>query len=199
MLKIRQAVFALSILCAFFIVNDPSFADPNTEHEETNAKLRAQILFSKGVAEKNLGRNEEATKYFDKAIELNPLVSYLHARGLIKIKQKKYREALEDFNRVIELDKDKEDFETDAASNALTMRAFAKEGLGQDKEAFIDLNKAIDMYPENAVAFNNRGLLKAKFGLHDEAIKDYDRALQLDPANTDFINNRRASEKALRR
>ncbi len=40
---------------------------------------------------------------------------------------------------------------------------------------------AIELYPGNAAAFNNRGLAYLNSGNYDQAIEDFDRAIELDP------------------
>ncbi len=42
-----------------------------------------------------------------------------------------------------------------------------------------DFNKAIELNPDLAEAFNNRGLLNRKLGHIEEAMRDFDKAIEL--------------------
>ena len=48
----------------------------------------------------------------------------------------------------------------------------------------------LDINPEYAGAFNNRGLAKAKLGRYEDAIEDYDAAINLNYEYADAYNNR---------
>jgi tetratricopeptide (TPR) repeat protein len=50
-------------------------------------------------------------------------------------------------------------------------------------------NKAVDLSPNNAVAWTNLGLAYADLGLFSDAKKSYDRALFLDPNNSQTWSN----------
>ena len=51
-------------------------------------------------------------------------------------------------------------------------------------------DKAIELNPEYAKAYNNRGSVKADLGDKKEAIKDYDKAIELNPEYAKAYNNR---------
>ena len=46
-----------------------------------------------------------------------------------------------------------------------------------------DLDRAIEFDPDNALAYNRRGLAYSRLGEHERAIKDFDRAVKLDPTD----------------
>ena len=46
--------------------------------------------------------------------------------------------------------------------------------------AIADLDKAIELDPNYALAYTNRGLAKAHLKQYSEAIADYDKAIELD-------------------
>ena len=54
-------------------------------------------------------------------------------------------------------------------------------------EAF---TRAIEMDPDNAEAYNHRGVARAYMGKIDDAISDYTRALQIKPELVGALNNR---------
>ena len=53
-----------------------------------------------------------------------------------------------------------------------------------------DFDQAIDLDPEDAAAYNNRGLAYANKGDLERAIADYDQAIALDPEDAYAYNNR---------
>jgi tetratricopeptide (TPR) repeat protein len=56
--------------------------------------------------------------------------------------------------------------------------------------ALHELNKAIELDPIVAGAYNNRGLAYNTLGQYDAAIKDYGKAIELKPSYADAYNNR---------
>jgi len=46
-----------------------------------------------------------------------------------------------------------------------------------------DYDKAIDLDPNDAAAYNNRGFSYRRLGQNERAIEDYDEAIKLDPDN----------------
>ena len=69
-------------------------------------------------------------------------------------------------------------------------RAYKNDDLGKHEEAIEDLNKAIELKPDYALAYNNRGIAYNNLGQYDRAIEDYDKAIELDPDYTYAYNNR---------
>ena len=57
------------------------------------------------------------------------------------------------------------------------------------KKAIDDYSKAIDIEPENAEYYCNRGRVYSIIGEYDKALADYGRAIELEP------NNDKISEK----
>jgi tetratricopeptide (TPR) repeat protein len=52
-------------------------------------------------------------------------------------------------------------------------------------KAFADYNKAIVLWPKNAVAYYNRGLAYSKKGESNSALKDFETAIALKPTYAD--------------
>lgn len=72
----------------------------------------------------------------------------------------------------------------------LNDRAVAYARTGQAKLALDDFNRAIQLFPEHAATYNNRGNLLLALGLPKEAIRDFDRAILLSPAYVAAYANR---------
>jgi tetratricopeptide (TPR) repeat protein len=72
----------------------------------------------------------------------------------------------------------------------LTDRAVAYARSGQIKLAIDDFNRAVQLFPEHAATYNNRGNLLLGLSLFKEAIRDFDRAVLLAPGYAAAFANR---------
>ncbi len=61
---------------------------------------------------------------------------------------------------------------------------------GDYDKAFADYNKAIELNPKYAAAYNNRGLTYHKKAEYDKAFADFNIAIELNPKYVDAFNNR---------
>ncbi len=78
----------------------------------------------------------------------------------------------------------------DRRATILNDRAVANTRIGQTKLALEDYNRAVELFPEYPVAYNNRGNLLLSLGQLSEAVKDFDRALVLAPGYAAAYSNR---------
>ena len=62
--------------------------------------------------------------------------------------------------------------------------------LGQIDEALKDYSRAIELSPNNAAAYTNRGVAYRKEGKLDLAVKDYNKAIKLNPDDANAYSNR---------
>jgi tetratricopeptide (TPR) repeat protein len=72
----------------------------------------------------------------------------------------------------------------------LNDRAVAYARSGQTKLAIDDFNRAVQLFPEHAATYNNRGNLLLALGLAKEALRDFDRAVLLAPGYSAAFANR---------
>ena len=72
------------------------------------------------------------------------------------------------------------------------LRSYGKEKakLGDYPSAIASLSHLIDRHPDNAIDYNNRGLIYFQSGQLLKAIADYDKAIQLNPQLASAYNNR---------
>jgi len=61
----------------------------------------------------------------------------------------------------------------------------------------MDLDKAIELEPENTNAYNNRGLTYRELEEHQKALADFDKVIKLEPNNADAYGNRGLTYRAL--
>lgn len=95
-------------------------------------------------------------------------------------KLKRYRRAIEDYSKSIEVEPD---------GAAYNNRGIVYDQLGEHKRAIADFTKAIkiEQRPER---YNNRGIAYVKLRRFDPALKDFDAALRLRPDSKDALFNR---------
>jgi tetratricopeptide (TPR) repeat protein len=103
-------------------------------------------------------------------------------KGIENIEIGKPDDAINDFNRAIELDPENAD--------AYCNRGYAKSSKGDLDGAILDYSQALEIDPKNAWAYGNRGLARGDKGDFDGAIADDNQALSLRPNWPQVYNNR---------
>ncbi len=83
----------------------------------------------------------------------------------------RFKEAITDFNKVLELDPKHE--------NGYIYRGASKINLNDNSGAIEDLTKAIDINGKSHIAYNFRGTAKGGLKQYTEAIKDLDKSIDL--------------------
>lgn len=168
-----------------------------------------QALLGRGLSYAGDNQRQLAQKDFEQALKTGPSKSgaaYLEL-GILKEKEGKYKEAIDNFTKAIEASgKDADgyayrgqvfsrigDYRTAALNftRALELRpddagdlfnrGYARIQSGNYQQAIDDLNRAVSLDPANALAFGNRGYAWQQTGNYTQAIQDYSRALSLKP------------------
>ncbi len=116
---------------------------------------------------------EVALENFDKAIELDPQASdYYEWRGYAKRALGRNDDAIDDFNKMVEID---------GSPYAYEVRGKAFLRLKRYQQAIADFSKMIELTPDIPFGYIRRGKAKCELRKHQEAIADFDTALQIDP------------------
>lgn len=116
---------------------------------------------------------EEAILNYDRAIELDPKDSKLYFwRGSMKEKLKQYEDAIDDFNKMVEID-------GSAYSHEVRGRVLFE--LKRYREAIDDFSRMIELIPDDPFGYCQRGEAKYELGQYQEAIDDFNTALQIAP------------------
>ncbi|MBQ9688401.1 tetratricopeptide repeat protein [bacterium] len=115
---------------------------------------------------------------------------YYHDRGLAKHRLERYFEAIQDFDKAIELNPNN--------ASAYVNRGLAKSLLGHHSEGINDIDKAIELDPNNASAYYFRGATNLRLLQPFLVIKDLDKAIELDPNKADYYVARGAAKLMLK-
>jgi tetratricopeptide (TPR) repeat protein len=94
-------------------------------------------------------------------------------RGGALMNEKRYEEALNDYNKAIELRPNYYD--------AYNNRGILHSEIQKKQEALRDYNKAIEFGPNHPEVYSNRGLLFMEFNKYKEALSDFNKAIELQP------------------
>src|SRR4030042_1179320 len=114
--------------------------------------------------------------------ECSQTAEEFYNRGNAKVGLQRYRWAIEDYTKALELDPE--------YAMAYYNRGAAKYGIQDYKGAITDYTRAIELDPEYAMAYYNRGLAKGKLQDYLGAISDYTRAIEIDPEAAEAYLNR---------
>lgn len=93
-----------------------------------------------------------------------------------------YQQALDDYDRVIELNP--------TGASAYPNRGLAHFALKEYQKAIADYTRAIKLNPTYARAYNERGLVYEQLKEYQQALADYDQAIELNPDDVSTYHNR---------
>ena len=146
----------------------------------SESEAAAIASLNAGTAAIQSGRALEAIDYLNAAIEGNALnaermaLAY-HHRGIANQKLGLGGHAVADYTSAIW----QGGLPSDVLPRSYYNRAVAYAGMGQQVRAERDYDKAIELAPDYASAYHNRGNLRRHLGRHEDAVVDYNQALTL--------------------
>ncbi len=125
---------------------------------------------------------EQAIMNCNRALQLNHELSQAHVTlGLIHAGRGRYKEALKEFQKVLEFDS--------LNADAYGGLAVAYAGLGQTDKVESIYKKVIELQPGSWNAYNSLGVFYAQQGRYQEAVKQLQQAVVLTPDNIRAYNN----------
>lgn len=153
----------------------------------------AYSWYDRGRGQYELNNIKQAIDYYSKAIEKNTTYSgAYYERGFCYNRNQQYDLALADFSKAIECNKNWElGSNLSAAYLSRGHTYFSLESTDTDKMneskslSLQDWTKSIELNPQDANVFYNRGLAYEYFNKYEEAIADYKKSLEIDTTNTD--------------
>ncbi|WOF73875.1 tetratricopeptide repeat protein [Parvibaculaceae bacterium PLY_AMNH_Bact1] len=173
-----RASFRPCLFLSFLLISTVLVSQARAATSEEEAAAIASL--NAGTAAIQSGRALEAIDYLNAAIEGNALdaermaLAY-HHRGIANQKLGLGGHAVADYTSAIW----QGGLPASILPRSYYNRAVAYAGMGQQDRAARDYDKAIELAPNYASAFHNRGNLRRHMGRHNDAIVDYDRALTL--------------------
>lgn len=162
--------------------------EPAAMSLEKAVELDSAILSYTNIAEdlsevySRLGMHEKGLEITNRALSKNPKASSFLDRGNANAKAGRYREAIADFSKAIDI--------YPASIDAFMNRGHAFMDLGEFGSAVADFNRAIELDSNYIDAYNNRGYLHSLRGDYAAAVRDYDKILELNPNHAFAYNNR---------
>ena len=110
-------------------------------------------------------------------------VDALFKKGLEAIIKQKYDEAIQYFDKVLEIDPKNVD--------ALNNKGVSLGNLHKYDEAIQYFDKVLEIDPKNVDALNNKAAALIKLAKYDEAIQYLDKVLEIDPKNAIALSNKK--------
>src|SRR6185503_1458167 len=132
------------------------------------------LLYSRGTALSELGRQEEAVASFGQALALQPQFGLAIAgRAAALLKLERFAEALAGLDQMLAAKPND--------AELLNNRGVALYGLDRIAEAHAAYDKALAAAPDHVESLLNRALLLQTTGNLDAALADYEKAVSLAP------------------
>lgn len=166
----------LIVVVISMIFFSTSFAYANTEDD-------VNTLLDKAIKAKDSHDFQNATKYFDQVLEINPKNTIaLNGKGGTLALIGNTTQAIQYFDQVLQINPN----DISGLNNKAAMFMF----LGNYTIASQYLNKSLTIDPQNLKTLNLESSLLGKIGKYNEAISYSNKILLLDPNNTDALNNK---------
>lgn len=139
----------------------------------SNSRLQVLAVEQQAASLAAEHKNIEALNLINDAITKYPeTVSLLGTRAPILMELKKFPEVIDDCDKVLAIERNDQVI--------LLTRSIANHHLGNEREAISDLDVAIKLNPEKALAYNNRAWSLAAIHEYDKALIDINKAIALD-------------------
>ena len=162
----------------------------------SEARERLAELTAEGASQKP----QEAARTVA-SVQQDPTASVIdraHAEAVLLQQQGKIEEAIEKWRSIANI-VGEEDRRLQARA-WFSIGYLRSEGEKADLEGAIDAyTKAIELKPDSAEAYNNRGVAKINLGHYEAALADYDQAIRLKPAYVMAYTNRGGAKNELGR
>ena len=113
------------------------------------------------------------------------------AKGASLAQLGKHEEAVEAFDRAIQIDQE--------LPQSWTGKASSLHALARHRDAIVCCYRALARAPRSTVTHNIRGLCLAALGEHEQALQDFQRAIDIDADQREFWHNKGLSLEALGR
>jgi tetratricopeptide (TPR) repeat protein len=149
-----------------------------------------------GAAALMRGQYDKAIASYDEALSAPDIADFIKAsiysdRGVAKWRLNQTKEAIDDFNKSIELSSEN--------ATVYNNRGNALMDLGHPDEAVKDFDRAVTLSPNYGPAYNNRGNARVALGQYSLAFQDFRKAVELMPQSAVPFNGRGMAHAELKR
>lgn len=163
-----------------------------TKAIELNSESATPYL-NRGNTYNDLKQYNAALKDYTKAIELNSELDIAYSRrGITYSYLRRFEAAEKDYRKAYMLKRKNGDVL--GRFDFMEIRGISlvslSESLSELRESLEDYNKAIELNPENADAYNIRGYIYSDLFEDEAALKDFHKAIELNPKYVDAYLNR---------
>jgi tetratricopeptide (TPR) repeat protein len=144
------------------------------ENAQNSTHAQAERVCDIGASLRRLGKEEEAIRYFDKALEIDPRCAMAWAgKGASLDSLDRIQDSLKCYDKALEINP--------RLSHVWNNKGISLARLNILDQALKCYEKALEIDPEFFVAWANKANALEGLGRTDEAITCYNRALQIDP------------------
>ena len=155
--------------------------DKNVCYFSNDGDYKAEVEFELvHIIQEFIKNVAESKKQNYKLIEMNP--EYWNNKGIALGELKRYEEAIECFDKAIELNPNDPWYWYN--------KGVALSELKRYEEEIECYDRAIELDPNNPWYWNNKGTALGKLERYEEEIECYDRAIELNPNNPIYWNNK---------
>lgn len=195
---------------------------------DTDSKSDVENLHKKALVLQKDGNQEEAIKYFDKALEFEPNNSELLYDKAISFQMLlRFDDAIEYYNKSLKIDPNNfgafinkglclsspnMNRQEDAIlcfdqalilipddPGVLSLRGYALDSIGRYREAIDCFDKVLETQPREVNILINKGLALSHLGRYDEAIAYFDTVLDYEPNNFFAMQLKQEASKSMKR
>lgn len=131
------------------------------------------VLNNLGLVSDELGKTDEAIKYFTMAAKVAPESVLVYANlGFLYQNMGKYEEAMPYFDKAVEIDPE--------LGVPYNNRGYNRLMMGDTKGALKDINQSLKLYPNNSYAYRNRALVYIEMNKMKKACEDLAKAIEFE-------------------
>jgi tetratricopeptide (TPR) repeat protein len=149
--------------------------------------------FKRGNIRLHVGDQQGAIADYTEALSLDQLFSDAYVnRGSARAQRGDEAGAVGDYTAALEVASDPK-----VKAFALLNRCLSYSNLEDHAAALTDCTEAINLQPNNSLAYENRGLVKRRLGDSQGALQDFTIAIQIDPSSPEPYYNRALTRQEL--
>ena len=169
--NMRKYLVVLLLISIVFCSSKISFGQ-----NQTNSEIIE--LSTVGISLLQQGKFNDAIRYFDKILEIDPYDSIaLGNKGAALTQLNRHEEALQVYNKALEIDPKN--------TSILNNKAATLFEIGRIDESLLALDKILEIEPENVSVLTLKGKVLTTAKRYEESFLIFKKSLEIDPKNED--------------